>query len=275
MKYELIKYFLLLILCMGCSQPKDRVFEKFESELEKQGLSIEKVDGDGLIHVSHNNVVFEVSLDNLRKDFERDQDDLRIVEFVKTMKSQFSVMPDWEFSKDKVYVGLLPNDIDFTDLINEEISEKFRKVFSIHFDNQIRYISEKQVINWGITREELKEQANENLSKLLNNSQLEIEDMDGRKLGFINCPESTLKASLIFCDDLRQKVEKDFGWPIHAAIPVRDFCYIFSKNDFQYFSNRIGNIVVEEYTQSGYPITTEVLEISEAEIKPVGAYPIE
>jgi hypothetical protein len=73
---------------------------------------------------------------------------------------------------------------------------------------------------------------------------------------------------------MKEKLNKDFGFPFYAVIPVRDFCYIFSEKDFEFFSNRIGEVVVEEYKNSGYPITTEILKFTENGIKSVGKYPV-
>ena len=275
MNNTITKYLLILLISIGCSQSKDMVFEKFKSELERQGLKIKSVDEDGLIHISHNDIDLEVSLDNLRKDFERDRDENRIVEFVATLTGRFIEFPNWNDAKDKIYIGFFPNEIDFSDLVNEKVSDKFIKIYTLHIDNQIRWISKEELIEWNISEKELKEYANKNLSELLDKSTIEIDDLEGHKLGLINCSEITLKSSLVFSENFRNKVEKEFGWPINAVIPVRDFCYIFSKKDFEYFANRIGNVVVKEYTQSSYPITTEILEISDSGVKPVGEYPID
>ena len=74
---------------------------------------------------------------------------------------------------------------------------------------------------------------------------------------------------------MKNKIESDFGFPFYAVIPVRDFCYIFSENDFAFFSERIGKVVVDEYKQSGYPITTEILKFTDEGVETVGQYPVE
>ena len=72
---------------------------------------------------------------------------------------------------------------------------------------------------------------------------------------------------------MKEKVKKEFGFPFYAVIPVRDFCYIFSENDFDFFSDRISQIVVDEYKKSGYPITTEILKFTDKGVEAVGQYP--
>jgi len=53
---------------------------------------------------------------------------------------------------------------------------------------------------------------------------------------------------------------------------VRDFCYIFSEEDLEYFSQRLGSVVLDEYNNSGYPITTEILRFSNTAIEAIGKY---
>ncbi|HID66410.1 MAG TPA: hypothetical protein EYP32_06335 [Aquificaceae bacterium] len=74
---------------------------------------------------------------------------------------------------------------------------------------------------------------------------------------------------------MAEKVKTDFSYPFFAVIPVRDFCYIFSENDFQFFASKIGKVVVDEYKKSGYQITTEILKFTEKGIEAVGKYPVE
>ncbi len=73
---------------------------------------------------------------------------------------------------------------------------------------------------------------------------------------------------------MKEKVKQDFGFPFYAVIPVRDFCYIFSGKDFDFFSGRIGKVVVDEYKQSGYQITTEILKFTDKGVEAVGQYPV-
>lgn len=84
----------------------------------------------------------------------------------------------------------------------------------------------------------------------------------------------TLKGALLFAPKIKEKVKQDFGFPFYAVIPVRDFCYIFSEKDFDFFSKRIGSIVIEEYKNSGYPVTTELLKFTENGVETIGKYPI-
>ena len=80
---------------------------------------------------------------------------------------------------------------------------------------------------------------------------------------------------MLFAPTMKEKIKEEIGLPFYAVIPVRDFCYIFSENDFDFFSKRIGFVVIDEYKKSGYPITTEVLKFTKEGVEAVGKYPVE
>jgi hypothetical protein len=46
---------------------------------------------------------------------------------------------------------------------------------------------------------------------------------------------TALKGSLLFAPMMKEKIKKDIGNPFYAVMPVRDFCYIFSEKDFDFF----------------------------------------
>ncbi|MNW12112.1 hypothetical protein D3C71_2097190 [compost metagenome] len=88
----------------------------------------------------------------------------------------------------------------------------------------------------------------------------------------INLEEVALKSSCLFSSKIKNLVQNTIGFPFYAVIPVRDFCYIFAEEDFEYFSQRLGSVVLEEYNGSGYPITTEILKFSETGVEAIGKY---
>jgi len=88
----------------------------------------------------------------------------------------------------------------------------------------------------------------------------------------INLEEVSLKSSCLFSSKIKDLVENNIGFPFYAVIPVNDFCYIFAEEDFEYFSQRLGSVVLDEYNNSGYPITTEILKFSETAVEAIGKY---
>ena len=158
-------------------------------------------------------------------------------------------------------------------MIHQKVTDEFSKVYMISSDTNQIFLSKDNLAKWNITEKDLDLQANTNADNLLLNSELSFDTIENRKLGIIKIENETLKPALLFAPMMKEKAKKDFGFPFYAVIPVRDFCYIFSENDFDFFSGRIGNIVVNEYKKSGYPITTEILKFTNKGVETVGLYP--
>jgi len=93
--------------------------------------------------------------------------------------------------------------------------------------------------------------------------------VDGSALGMVPV-DSPYKASVIFADAFKPLVESVLGWPVLAVLPCRDFIYVVA--DKSPLVGRLGAVVVKEYRSSGYPITTEVLRISEDGIEAIGSF---
>ena len=251
---------------------EDVVFNKFKIQLENKGLTIDSIDKDGFILINVEESELKVSLDNIRRNYERDNDDSYITDLVNTIVSHSSKKEDWENIKDKIYVQFFPNDFEFENLIYEKVTNEFSKVFMLNTNNNFSFISDDDLIDWNLDLEELKNQVDLNLDTFLDKVQIEIEDVDNHKLGMIDIEEVWLKSACLFSSKIKDLVKNNIGFPFYAVIPVRDFCYIFGEQDFEYFSERLGSVVVEEYEKSGYPITTEILKFSETGVEAMGKY---
>lgn len=251
---------------------EDVVFNKFKMQLENKGLTIDSIDKDGFILINVEESELKVSLDNVRRNYERDNDDSYITDLVNTIVSHSSKKEDWENIKDKIYVQFFPNDFEFENLIYEKVTNEFSKVFMLNTNNNFSFISDDDLIDWNLDLEELKNQVDLNLDTFLDKVQIEIEDVDNHKLGMIHIEEVWLKSACLFSSKIKDLVKNNIGFPFYAVIPVRDFCYIFGEQDFGYFSERLGSVVVEEYEKSGYPITTEILKFSETGVEAMGKY---
>lgn len=166
-----------------------------------------------------------------------------------------------------------PSDHNFGDTIHYKISNDVAKVLVLTDLNEgkITWISSKMISDWKVTQAEVERNANENMAKLLKGKRPEVKEVDGQKLGMVPV-QSVFKASTIFSPNFKEFVSSDIGWPVFAVIPCRDFIYILPEKD-KSLLNRIGGIVQNEYRSSGYPITTEILKISDNGIEAIGKYP--
>jgi hypothetical protein len=252
---------------------EDIVFNKFKMQLESKGLAIESIDKEGFVHINIDESDLKVSLDNVRRNYERDSDDSHIKDLINVIVSHSSKKEDWVDVKDKVYVQFFPNDFEFENLIYEKVTNEFSKVFMVVSpNNSFSFISDDDLTHWNLSLEELKSQADLNLDTFLDKVHVEVEDIDQHKLGMINIEDVWLKSSCLFSSKIKNLVQNNIGFPFYAVIPVRDFCYIFGEQDFEYFAERLGSVVVEEYEKSGYPITTEILKFSETGVEAIGKY---
>lgn len=251
----------------------DFVFEKFKAELEKNNLEIDYIDSEDFIHINIDGNDLKISLENVRLNYERDSDESHITDLVETIISYSYDMPDWENAKDKVYIELFPNDFDFENTIREEVTTEFSKVYVVSENERLSWISKDDLETWGITEQDLRKQADLNADTLLAKTKVSFDLIEDRKLGMIEVDRTSLKAALLFAPKMKEKLQSDFGFPFYAVIPVRDFCYIFSENDLDFFAARLGKVVVDEYLNSGYPVTTEILKFSETGISALGKYP--
>jgi hypothetical protein len=262
---------------LGCKtkEKKDFVFDEFQSQIEKLGMKIDSVDRTELIYISQGESTLKVSLDNVRKNYERDNDTSHISDLVQTLVSYSTGLPSkWTEAKNDIYISLFPNDYEFTDPLHRKLTDEFSKVYVYSSQGRLTWISAGDLKKWNITETDLENQANSNADKLLSVTNISFDTIENRKLGLIEVDHTSLKAALLFAPTMKQRVKNDFGFPFYAVIPVRDFCYIFSEKDFDFFSARIGQVVVDEYEKSGYPITTEILKFSDQGVEAVGKYPV-
>jgi hypothetical protein len=180
----------------------------------------------------------------------------------------------WADAKNDIYISLFPNDYEFEDFLHSKITDAFSKVYVHSGQDKLTWITAADLKKWNITEAALDKKANDNADKLLSVTYISFDTIENRKLGLIEVDHTSLKAALLFAPSMKDKVKKDFGFPFYAVIPVRDFCYIFSEKDFDFFNARLGPVVVDEYKKSGYPITTEILKFTGKGVVAVGQYPV-
>jgi hypothetical protein len=275
-----LKKNILMILLLGwfsCKDDtkKDHVFEEFKSQIENKGMKIDSVDATGLIFIKKGDLTLKISLGNLRKDYERDKDKTYITDFVKTITSYTVETPStWAEVRDHIYISLFPNDSISTEFIHKKITDEIGKVYVYNEEDKLTWITKDDLRKWTITEAVLENQANINANKLLDEAEIAFDLIDGKKLGRIESKSPSLKGALLFAPEMKNKVRDNFGSPFYAVIPVRDFCYIFSEKDYDFFSNRIGKVVVEEFKDSGYPVSTELLKFTDLGVEAIGGYPV-
>jgi hypothetical protein len=244
----------------------------FEEELARRGLVGER-DGEHRYRVQVGDLSIHVNLENIRRNAEREGDPDVIRRFVAQV-IHIGTAPelDWKDASRLLLLSAEPSDYDFGDTIRSSVSDEVSRVLTLtdRGHSRVSWVTNTMCSEWGVTPETAVEAALRNQDALLAGLHMQIEQIDGHKLGMVPL-DSPFKASVIFAPSFKSLVEPDLGWPVWAVIPCRDFIYVIEEQSE--LVGRLGEVVVREFGSSGYPITTEVLRISSDGVEAVGKFP--
>ena len=249
--------------------------ELFQLELANRNLPFTVTD-DGLYQIQIGDVTATVSLENVRRNYQRDNDSDAIARFAKQLDvDMFDDNPDWESAQSYVRFSIEPADYEtgFDDTLHEIVNNELVKVyvFTTPDGSRISWITESMLADWQVTRETVVSHANANMNRLVADTTLEIEEIDGVKLGMLATDEIPFKASLILTEGFRELVTPTHGWPVYVVAPTRDFVYVIPCNHRD-FLGRLGAVVLQEYNASGHPVTADVLEVGDGGLNAIGSF---
>jgi hypothetical protein len=253
--------------------PTSEVRNAFLQEAQRQGLAVRRTLPDGRIVLEVNGQDTTVSLENLSRNVARDGDLDAVERFVATVRDTFQPLPKWEQARRGVRYSAEPADHQFGDAIHQPVTDTVARVL-VYVDvseQRIRWLTPQDLKEWGVNRKQADQAAGENMAPLLASAKITVEPIDHHRLGLFDL-DSVFKAALIFSPNFKEVVQPKIGWPVYAVVPCRDFAYVFPVKDKDLIP-RMGRVVVDEYTKSGYPLTTEVLKISDEGIEAIGNYP--
>lgn len=247
----------------------------FVKEARAQGVEIRKTLPDGRIVVAVEGNEATVSLENLSRNVARDGDVGAVKRFVATIRETLLPLPPWQEARGRIRYSAEAADHDFGDALRQEVTETVARVL-VYVDadeRRIRWLTPGDLADWKVNRDEAERAARENMAGLLSRTPIRVDSIGRHRLAMFDT-ESVFKASLIFSPNLKEVLRAKVGWPVYAVIPCRDFAYVFPVRDKDLIP-RVGKVVVHEYRDSGYPITADVLEISDKGIRAIGGFPVE
>ncbi len=240
-------------------------------DLARRGWVCSVESDTGRLIISHESGSNTVCLDNLRKEFSQDGEAARIERFFDSIEASRN-LSDLPLEVANLYWSLEPNDYAEKPYVFEPLSGRVDQVL-VHFNEAaglITFLTHDLLDKAGLTSEQASDRAYKNLDLMLNESVLECQDVLGMPLGMVTT-KLPFKTALILAPSLQTFVETTLGWPVLAVAPDRDFLYLWSPKDSD-LTNRIGSVVLREYEQAPYPITTEVFEIADDGIGAVGLF---
>jgi hypothetical protein len=248
----------------------------FETELTKRAIKWSKLP-DGLYELKIDDRTVSVSLENIRRNFNRDHDRSMVLRFVdQAVRHDFADTPTWELVRPYIRFSLerCEDKTDLEGFISDAVTDEVRKlyVFISPDGSQIHWVTESMLQHWQVTRDVLSELAHENMIAIVAAAKMEHQDVHGVKLGYLVTEESPFKASFILSPAFKRLVSPTYGWPVYVMIPTREFMFVISATDRE-FLGHVGRAVVSEYHNSGYPLTKDVLEVGDDGIQPIGTFP--
>lgn len=158
------------------NKQKDFVLDQFKVQVENKGMKIESIDETELIFIKKGNLTLKVSLNNVRKNYERDKDETHISDLVETLVDYFIQIPEnWDLVKNDIYISLQPNEFNSKEFINFKITNEIDKVYLHTGNDKFSLISKNDLSKWNITESDLYNQAQKNADKILAESQIDFE----------------------------------------------------------------------------------------------------
>ncbi len=244
----------------------------FEAELRRRKISfaIESASGRYVVQCPDGERL--VSLENLDRDYARDGDESRISRFLDTVLSPLPEIPPWPQAQSSVFLALEPNDYEERPEFRIAVSERIDRV-PVLFDrerNGLIWITTEMLADWQVSLAAVEAAAYANLDTALAKAKIAYDDIDGARLGFLDT-SLPFKSALILAPQLRSVVSSVLGWPLYAVVPDRDFLFLWDTAQKELIG-RVGGVVMKEFSQAAYPLTTEVLEITDEGISAIGAF---
>ena len=246
------------------------IHTRFHRALKKHGLVVQKRVGDASFMLRTAKGQCTVSLTNVARNINRDGDLSAIDRFVSVVAALPEDPPSWQLAAARLRVSLEPSDSALDGIAHQTLTQAVCRVLTHTDDDESRisWVSHTLLTSWSVSVTAAFAAALDNMDRLLATAPLEISDADGVRLGML-ATHSPFKASLLVAPSLRSVVEPALGWPVFAVAPCRDFIYLFSDETL---IPRLGAVVVREYRGSGYPISTEVLRVSDDGVVALGSF---
>lgn len=251
--------------------PEDLV-TALEAALTARKIPFRAIE-DGGYELDLGEAVGTIWLGNIARRVQRDGDIGAVDRFLDSVLAGPASLPSWEQAQQGVFTMIESAEMEFgSDTLVRPVSEGAR-IHPVYFDEEagtIRFIQHADMEEWGIAEDALWETADANLDLIMQRTEVDFLDADGLTLGVIKAHEPH-KASLVRAPSLRQKVEARIGWPIYAVAPSRGFVYLVNQEDHDEVG-LLGGVVINEFLEAEYPISTEVWEINDKGIEALGAF---
>jgi hypothetical protein len=251
----------------------DVVFDFFKLKANQHGFRIDSVSGNDLVYLSREGATHRISLTNARKSYELTGDTTKVDELVTVLLEYSDKLPAWSEARPTLLPILVPADTEELDkAIHKTATDSTCIVLVQSLADRIVWVQADHATEWQQSKADLFQAAYANLTVELSKAKIRSTFLEGHPYGIVIAEESHLDSSMPLSPAFKARVQKQFGWPVYAVIPVRDLCFIFSQKELDFFSERLASTVLAEFNKSPYPVTRELLKLSDKGVEAVGRY---
>lgn len=251
----------------------DRVFELFRHKATQHGFRVDSVSGNDLVYLSRAGETHRISLTNVRKSNKLNGDTTKVNELVTVLLDLSYELPAWSEARHTLLPAMLPVDMrELDSTVHKPVTDSMSMVLVQNLTDQLVWVQQHHATEWKQSEAELFRTAYANLADALKKTEIKSATLEGHPYGIVTAEESYLDSLVPLSPAFKAKVQKQFGWPVYAIIPVRDLCFIFSQKEYKFFSKRFASTVLAEFNESPYPVTRELLKVSDEGITAVGYY---
>jgi hypothetical protein len=138
-----------------------------------------------------------------------------------------------------------------------------------HYDpasGLLRTIRRQDLARWNVSRYDIDAIAEHNMALLLCGRFFRMREDESVRYATFESPAAPSSASFCLCNYFRWLMKSTFGFPLYVALPSRNTLRIFPESSVSTIE-LMRNELIEDYCSNSYPITTEVLEITESGIQ--------
>lgn len=173
----------------------------------------------------------------------------------------------WEQAKLQLMPQLMPAEfLSKLPLASFEFGDQVLLGFVLDTEHAYSYVTEKELDQWAISKELLRETAFENLKERSNG--IEMMAIPGDNAFVIVSTMDGFDAARIVVPEMQQYFKETIGGSFYFGVPNRDFLICWSKSGDKKFQADMRAQVSSDFDDRPYPLSGRAFEITDDGIRP-------
>lgn len=255
---------------------RDKFEAGFKNALKRQNYHITERESSTVYEISNGSAAFKIDVSEARQIYEETGSDEKLDMLIKRLEMDFTTKGRMvSFTNGQEFLRLmLMREMDTNEtMISADFAEGLKKVVVYSPDNEVvHHLDEATLKRWGVPREVAFSVADRNMCKILSNTEISEEILNGgiKTLDFKN-PYPVFCSSLMLCNDFRSAVYERLGAKFLVVAPSRESLLVL-QNITNDILEGLGTVILEEYKKAKNPLTTDVLLFTPKEIQTAGRF---